>query len=189
VAAGRRALATLLAAVLLAPGCATTGGSGSEPAFGRPVTLVTEPESRKVKGELLLVEKDRLYVRAEDGVREVPLKSVREARVRRQGPGKSRAYGWALLGGLITGGALAAACSSVEDSGNCGGVGLGTLGVWMLIGALSAPSFVAADRVVLPRPAPEQLRAFARLPQGLPAGVTPAALGPAPAGPPGDRKK
>jgi hypothetical protein len=179
----------LLVAVLLTPGCATTRGGGSDPVLGRPVTLVTEPVSRKVKGELLLVEKDRLYVRAEDGVREVPLGSVREARVRRQGPGKSRAYMWALVGGLVTGGALAAACSSVEDNSGCGGIGLGTLGVWMLIGALSAPSFEAANRVVLPRPTPEQLRAYARLPQGLPAGVTPAALGPAPAGPPGDRKK
>jgi hypothetical protein len=188
VIAGRRALATLLVAVMLAPGCATTGG-GSDPVLGRPVTLVTEPESPKVKGELLLVEKDRLYVRAEDGVREVPLRSVREARVRRQGPGKSRAFAWALIGGLITGGALAAACSSVEDASGCGGVGLGTLGAWMLIGALSAPSFEAANRVVLPRPTPEQLRAYARLPQGLPAGVTPAALGPAPTGPPGDGKE
>ena len=119
------------------------------PVIGRTVTLVTGPANEKVKGELLVVEKDRLYVRAEDGVREVPLGAVSEARVKRHGSGKSKAYAWSLIGGLVTGGALAAACSSVEDTGGCAGVGLVTLGVWMGIGALQ----LALVRVVEPTPA------------------------------------
>ena len=58
------------------------------------------PAKEQVKGELLVVEKDRLYVRAEDGVREIPLGAVSEARVKRHGFGKSMAYAWSLIGGL-----------------------------------------------------------------------------------------
>ena len=95
--AGRRALATLLALALV-PGCATMNTELSVPVVGQTVTLVTAPAKQEVRGELLVVEKDRLYVRAEDGVREIPLGSVREARVKRHGFGKSKAYAWSLSG-------------------------------------------------------------------------------------------
>lgn len=176
--AGRRALATLLA-LLLAAGCATTNTELSVPVLGRTVSVVTEPAKHEVKGELLAVEKDRLFVRAEDGVREIPLGSVREARVKRHDFGAAKAFAWSLIGGLVTGGALGAACSSVEDAGNCAGVGLVTLGVWLGIGALCAPSLESSSRIKLERPTPDELRAFARLPQGLPPGVTPGTLLPA----------
>ena len=58
---GRRALATLMALVLV-PGCATTNTDVNVPVVGRTVTLVTGPAKEKVVGELLAVEKDRLYV-------------------------------------------------------------------------------------------------------------------------------
>ncbi len=118
--AGRSALASLVALVLV-PGCATTNTEVNVPVVGRTVTLVTAKE--QVKGELIVVEKDRLYVRAEDGVREIPLGAVSEARVKRHGFGKSMAYTWSLIGGLATGGALAAACNSADGDG-CGGYGL-----------------------------------------------------------------
>ena len=60
--AGRRALATLLALALV-PGCATTKTDVSAPVLGRTVSVVTEPVKEKVTGELLVVEKDRLYRR------------------------------------------------------------------------------------------------------------------------------
>ena len=187
--AGRRALATLVALVL-APGCATTNSDVNVPVIGRTVTLVTGPAKEKVVGELLVVQKDRLYVRAEDGVREVPLGAVSEARVKRHGSGKSKAYAWSLIGGLVTGSALSAACASVEDNGGgCATVGLITLGLWMGIGALSSLSFESSSRLQLWRPTFEQLQPFARLPQGLPPGVTPAMLGPAADKTPGDKKK
>jgi hypothetical protein len=176
--AGRRALATLLALALV-PGCATTSTELNVPVIGRTVTVVTEPAREEVKGELLVVEKDRLFVRAADGVREIPLGAVREARVKRHDFGASKVFTWAVLGGLLTGGALTAACSSVEDADNCGGVGLVTLGLWLGVGALCAPSLQSSTRIKLPRPTPDELRAFARLPQGLPPGVTPASFAPA----------
>lgn len=172
--AGRSALASLVALVLV-PGCATTNTEVNVPVVGRTVTLVTAKE--QVKGELIVVEKDRLYVRAEDGVREIPLGAVSEARVKRHGFGKSMAYTWSLIGGLATGGALAAACNSADGDG-CGGYGLVTLGLWLGIGALSASSFENSSRIRLWHPSFEQLQPFARLPQGLPAGVTPGSLGP-----------
>ena len=181
--ASRRALATLLALVLV-PGCATTNPELNVPVLGRTVTVVTEPAKHEVKGELLVVEKDRLFVRAEDGVREIPLGSVREARVKRHDFGAAKAFAWALGGGLVTGGALGAACSSVEDAGNCAGVGLITLGAWLVIGALCAPSLESSSRIKLERPTSDELRAFARLPQGLPPGVTPGTLLPATGKPP-----
>ena len=94
---------------------------------------------------------------------------------------------WSLIGGLVTGGALTAACTAETDG--CAGVGLITLGLWLGIGALCAPSLEGSSRIVLPRPTPEELRAFARLPQGLPAGVQPGALAPATEKAPGDGKK
>jgi hypothetical protein len=172
----RRPLALLLAAALLVSGCATANTEVSLPVVGRTVTVVTEPDENEVKGELLVVEKDRLYVRAEAGVREIPLGAVREARVKRHDFGKSKALTWSLIGGLVTGGALMGACSSVEGNGSCASAGLVTLGAWLAIGLLAAPSFESSSRIKLQRPSPEELRAFARLPQGLPAGVTPAAL-------------
>jgi len=175
---GRRALASLLALALV-PGCATTNTDVSVPVVGRTVTVVMAPAKEEVKGELLVVEKDRLYVRAGDGVREIPLGSVREARVKRHDFGKSKAWAWSLIGGLVTGGAFTAACSSVEGEGSCGVALLISLGLWMGIGALSAASFEKSSRLVLSRPTPDELRAFARLPQGLPPGVTPATLVPA----------
>jgi hypothetical protein len=101
-------------------------------------------------------------------VAEVYLPTVREVRGRRHESGARRALSWALIGGLVTGGALAGACASVEGTQNCGAVGLAVAGAWLLVGALAAPSMEASSRIDLQRPTPVQLRPFARLPQGWP---------------------
>jgi hypothetical protein len=142
--------------------------------------VVPEGDGPEVKGELLAVGPDRLWVREEKGVAEVRLPEVREVRVKRHGFGARQALTWALFGGLITGGILTAACASVEDSGDCGRVGLAVGGLWLLTGAVAAPSMESSSRLDLRRPTPGDLRPFARLPQGLPEGVAPETLGPAP---------
>ncbi len=152
-------------ALLLATGCAT---APKVPVRGRSVTVVTEGEDRKVKGELLTVGSDRLWVRGSDGVIEVPLASVREVRVKRHGFDGKAALKWALIGGLVTGGAMAGACASVEGSDGCGIVGAVFGGAWLLVGAAVASSMESSSRLELWRPTAEQLRAFARLPQGWP---------------------
>jgi hypothetical protein len=162
-------------ALVMATGCASTP---KVPVVGRAVTVVPESEGREVKGELLTVGPDRLWVREKSGVTEVPLPAVREVRVKRHGFGARRALTWALLGGLATGGVLTGACASVEGTGNCGTVGLAVVGVWLLVGALAAPSMESSSRIDLWKPTPGQLRPFARLPQGLPEGLAPADLAP-----------
>jgi len=168
----QRFLATFVA-LLMATGCASTPKT---PVLGRSVTVVPEGEAPEVKGELLVVGPEQLWVRGKHGVIEVSLPEVREVRVRRHGSNGRSALTWALVGGLVTGGLLAGACSSVEGSHNCGMVGLIVAGAWLLVGVAAAPSMESSSRLDLPRPTPEDLRPFARLPQGLPAGLTPATL-------------
>lgn len=156
-------------------GCASTP---KVPVVGRAVTVVPWGEGPDVKGELLAVGPDRLWVRGREGVAEVHLPTVREVRVRRHGFGARRALSWALLGGLLTGGALAGACASVEGANNCGVAGLAVAGAWLLVGALAAPSMESSSRIDLRQPTPEDLRPFARMPQGLPDGLRPEDLAP-----------
>ncbi len=160
-------------ALVLTMGCATTP---KVPVFGRTVTVVPEGEEPEVRGELLAVERDRLWVQDEDAVMEVPLSAVREVRVKRHDYGAGKALQWALLGGVATGGALAGACSSVEGAENCGVVGLVVAGAWLLVGALAARSMEASSRLELWHPGPEALQPFARLPQGLPEALRPPTL-------------
>jgi hypothetical protein len=176
----RRILAASLLLVIVTS-CASAPKVG---VYGRSVTVVTTGERAKVKGELLAVGDDRLFVREEDGVTEVPLPEVKEVKVKRHSWGARAALTWALAGGVATGGALAGACASVEDAGNCGVVGLVTVGAWLLVGALAAPGMESSSQKKLKSPRPEQLRPYARLPQGLPEGTDPASLA---LGPPKDR--
>jgi len=171
----RRALAVILAAAL-APGCASTLALKDVPIGGREVTVVTEGKETKLKGELLVVDKDKLWVRTADGVRELPLGDVREVRVKRHGFGARQALIWAGVGGLATGGGMAAACSSVEGNHSCAAVGLVIGGLWLLVGGLTAPALESSSRIDYPKPTADALRPFARLPQGLPPGVAPTAL-------------
>jgi hypothetical protein len=161
-------------ALVLTVGCATTP---KVPVVGRSVTVVPQGDRPEVKGELLAVGPDRLWVQdLNDGIAEVRLPAVREVRVKRHGSGARRALTWALAGGLLTGGALAASCASA-DGESCGTVGLVVLGAWLLMGALAAPSMESSSRIELRHPTPDELRPFARLPQGLPEGLAPTALG------------
>jgi hypothetical protein len=160
----------VLALAALPAGCAT--GQAKLQVFGRPVTVViSAPEKEKVQGELLAVADGRLWLRTDSGVREIPLAAVREVRVKRHGFGARQALTWAGVGGLVTGGALAAACATVEDSSNCAVVGLVVAGTWMAVGALSARSVESSSLIRLPAPAAADLRPLARFPQGPPDGL------------------
>ena len=160
----------LLALAALSAGCAT--GQAKLQVFGRPVTVVINaPEKERVQGELLAVADGRVWLRADSGVREIPLAAVREVRVKRHGFGARQALTWAAVGGLVTGGALAAACATVEGNSNCAAVGLVVAGAWMGVGALSARSVESSSLIRLPAPASADLRPYARFPQGPPDGI------------------
>jgi hypothetical protein len=156
-------------ALLMATGCASTP---KVQVVGRTVTVEPDGEERKVRGELLVVGPERLWVRESDEVAAVPLHAVQKVNVKRHSWDAHRAGMWSLIGGLVTGGALTGACGAA-DADNCGVVGLITLGVWVLFGLLAAPSMESSSRVELSRPTADELRPFARFPQGWPEGVTP----------------
>lgn len=170
----RRLVATVVALVM-ATGCASTP---KVQVVGRTVTVEPDGEGPEVKGELLVVGPERLWVRESSEVAVLPLPGVRKVEVKRHGWDGRRAGMWSLIGGLVTGGALTGACAAA-DGDSCGGVGLITLGAWLLFGLLAAPSMGSSSRVDLPRPTADELRPFARFPQGWPEGVTPADLRPA----------
>jgi hypothetical protein len=185
--AARRPLAVLLATALAGAGCASA--PAKVPVVGRTVTVrMTEGDTR-LKGELLFVDKDSLWLRGEDGVREVRLAGIRTVRVKQHSLDGKKAWTWAGIGAAVTGGGLAASCSSVEGADQCGVVGLVAAGLWVLVGALSAPSLERSSRIELTAPTPDGLRPFARLPQGLPTGVAPSALAPAPPQPKEDNRR
>jgi len=165
----RRFLALVLT-LSTAPGCAT-GATSS--VLGRSVTVVpaTGDDSKAVAGERIAVEPDRLWVLGKERVVALPLASVAEVSLERHRMGRARGLAWAGIGALATGGALAAACSSVEGSGDCGTVFLAVGLTWALFGALPALGLDGSAKTRVKPPAPESLRPYARFPQGPPEGV------------------
>jgi hypothetical protein len=161
-------------AVLLGAGC----GARTSDVLGRSVTLVPQQRGEpKVKGELLAVDQGRIWVRTKDGVRDFDPTALREVRVRRHNMTGGWAVRWGLIGGLVSGVAMAAACSSVEgnDSSGCSTTGAVWGGLWVLTGLLAAPSLDASSQLVLD-PESSRLKPHARLPAGLPKGVDPQSL-------------
>jgi hypothetical protein len=67
---------------------------------------------------------------------------------------------------LISGGALTAACSSVAS--DCGSVFTGTMLIWGITAALAVPSMEGSRYKRIRDPSPQDLRPYARFPQGLP---------------------
>ena len=164
----------VVALAALAGGCAARTSN----VLGRTVTVVpSEDGAPKAKGELLAVDRGRIWVRTKDGVRDFDPTAVREVRVRRHNYTGRWAIRWGLVGGLASGTAMAVACSSVEgnDGSGCAKTGAIWGGLWVLAGLLAAPSLDASSQLFL-APNSERLKLYARLPAGLPEGVDPPLL-------------
>jgi hypothetical protein len=129
--------------------------------------LITGP-TRSSTGELISVTRDSLWIREASDVRAMALGNLEWVRVRHHGFTFGKAMTITVLGGLITGGALTAACSSVSD--DCGSVFLGMMGSWLVVGAIASASSGSAYRDLAP-PSREILLPYARHPQGPPPGV------------------
>lgn len=177
----RRALALLLV-VALTTGCATSGGRVS--IYGRQVTAVSTAKVEKQtvprEGELIAAEPARLWLLGKEQVFEIPLSSVEEVRVRRHGFTPGKALLWTLLGAVVTGGALAGACASVEGAQDCGSVFAFVGASWLVVGGLSALAMGRSSSTRIRRPKAEALSPYARFPQGLPEGFDPRSLRPSP---------
>lgn len=120
-----------------------------------------------LRGELLAVSDTSLWLGDSTGAREVALSGLRQVRIDRHLPHAGRVFRTAMIIGSISGLALTAACSSVDDASGCGGVFIGSMLVWSAIGGLSAAS-VAASAYTYAAPEPAVLQRFARYPQGMP---------------------
>ena len=136
---------------------------------------LTSGSRARLKGELVAVSADSLWVLADSALVSAPLASVFRARVKRHSLGGGAALIWGVVGGVVTGGLLTAACSSVAD--DCGGVFPAMVVPWLLFVAISAPSMESSSRIDFRRSQWQELRAYARFPQGLPVNVDRRLLG------------
>jgi hypothetical protein len=164
----------LACALALCSAACATGQSVS--VYGRSVTVRADPSAPDVKGELVAVTDSQLLVREKGELRELPLASVREVRVKRNSHGRSYGWAWTGIGAALTGGGMAFACSSVEGNSGCAGVGGLFALAWAVVGGLSAESMESHSRYRLAQPSAESLRPFARFPQGIPPGLDTALL-------------
>jgi hypothetical protein len=179
-------LACATLGALVAGGCAAR----TSDVLGRSVTLVArEGEGPKVKGERLPSTRGGSG-RTKEVVRDFDPAALRVVRVRRNNLTGGWALRWGLVGGLVSGFALTAACSSVEgnDAGGCARVGIASAGLWTLVGFLAAPSLDASSQLSLD-PESDRLKPYARLPAGLPEGSTPQSLVQGPPAPKSARRE
>ncbi|MBI1966673.1 MAG: hypothetical protein HYS40_01670 [Gemmatimonadetes bacterium] len=166
------------AGVVSATGCVMGTGAGS--VYGRPAIVMPSGESRRpaMTGELIAASSDSLWVLADSGLASLPLAAADHVRVQRHNFGGGKGLVWTLIGGVVTGGALTSACSSVQ--GDCGGVFVAVAVMWGLVGGVSSLSLEASSKTTIAGPPWEGLRPYARYPQGLPDSLDRAALRPRP---------
>lgn len=156
-----------LVCALLAGGCVSQRAALSP--FGAPVVL-RPLQGQPTSGELLAVGPDSVWIgphRGTDRVRAVALAELQAVRVNRYGAG-SPAFTRGLIFGAVSGLVMSAACSSVTDG--CGAVFLFSLASSALLGFLSDAAGDGAAALIVKPPDAEQLRPYARFPQGLPPG-------------------
>jgi hypothetical protein len=139
--------------------------------WGRAVRVAPVPAAAlRVSGELLAVSAESLWVALRHENVSVPFDQVERVYVRRSNLGAGQALGYSVMMGLVTGGALAAACGQVDDAA-CGAVLPVAVLSWLAWGALSGMSLEAGAFTGVPAAEWEQLRPYARFPQGLPESV------------------
>ena len=136
---------------------------------------LTFGQRARLKGELVAVSVDSLWVLANSALVSAPLARVVRVRVKRHSLGGGAALAWGIAGGVVTGGLLTAACSSVAD--DCGGVFAVMAVSWLVFTAIAAPSMESSSRIDFRRSQWQDLRAHARFPQGLPVNVDRKLLG------------
>jgi hypothetical protein len=135
--------------------------------YGADVVVVRRQQAGPIRGELIAASADSVWVLDNTALRGVPLASVQQVDIRRFNSGASTAWTWAIAGGLVSAGALTAACSSVEDTSGCGIILPLMMVPWLAWGWGGAASLGGSSRRSL-RPAASVLRAYSRFPQGLP---------------------
>ena len=115
----------------------------------------------KMKGELIAVSTDSVWVLRGLELLTAPVARVSLVRIKRHKLDGRAGLIWTLIGGVVTGGLLTAACE-------CGDMFPRVMLWWGVIGGLSALSLEASSRQDFRPWEYDLLRAYARFPQGLP---------------------
>ena len=167
------AVAVGMATVLCGGGVAQAQGvedpAGPDPtmislAHGSTVKLYWGETS--MKGELLSVSADSVWLELEGSLRALPLGQVERIQVQRHRWDGKRVLAWNLIAGLGSTIGLSAACASIEDT-DCGSFTLAWLATWGVVGGLTGMSIAGSSHADVGVD-PEGLRRFTRFPQGLP---------------------
>lgn len=162
--------------MVLALAFGVTGGlraqatSPQDDVTGRAITLLMVRGPQQVRGELLAVGRDSVWVLAgrPERVVAVRLGDVMEASVRRHGWTATRSFLFGLGVGAVSGVGLAVACG--QESDGCGNVAVGSTLFGGAVGGIAALSYQYSSRWRF-RPVTEvKLAPFARFPQGPPPG-------------------
>ena len=154
------------------PTIATAQQSAEEVVRGYHVTVGMN-QDRPLQGELLTVEGDSIWVLTDGTPVGVALADIEGVKIKKHGLGPTQAILWSVVGGAVTGGALTAACSSVDGTEGCGQVFVGAMLGWLLIGAISAATLGDVNVNFDAPISALELRRYARYPQGHPVvGIT-----------------
>jgi hypothetical protein len=126
----------------------------------------------ELRGELLAVEEQRVWVMdAADTTASASLTRIREVRVQRHQWSARRVFQWTAVVGGITSAGMFLACTQEAETGECVGITVTWAAAWAAVGGISGLLIRPSLHL---RPAQgEQLRAYARFPQGLPEGYLP----------------
>jgi hypothetical protein len=171
ISARLRGIGLVLAACGGTPLCAQTAPT----LRGTRVEVFARQQSHT--GELLAVSSDTLWVWGESGLMASPVSSLTEVRIRQHSFTSGTMLLWGVFGGITSGVILTVACSSYQaEELSCGPVlPVFTLSGLLMGGLAALISGPSAYREFSPTQT-QDLRAYARFPQGLPPGVDPSRL-------------
>jgi hypothetical protein len=159
-----------VALVVALQGCVIARQSASP--LGSSVKATGKANGPTVAGELIAITADTLWVLTRQQVQvSVPLASLHRVAVRRGKVGVGATMGYSVALGLATGAALTASCSQVANE--CGEILPGILLTTVFVGALAALSVESSANLSIPARRWEELRPYARFPQGLPDSLKP----------------
>lgn len=135
------------------------------------ITTVVMLTDRSVhRGELLAVHRDSLVLAIGDTLRWLPFDAMTRVVIDRRVLGIGPALRRMAIVGIGTGLALTIACESVDEMDGCLALLPATVGLALVIGFFAGFETERFRYATFKPPTAEQLRPWARYPQGMPAG-------------------
>jgi hypothetical protein len=175
-----RGLVLLMVASALGPGLqAQQAGTRVHGAQVRVISF----QGAELRGELLGLEDQRLWVMDRANIAaSLNLAQVHEVRIQRHQWSAGQIFRWTAWAGGITSLGMFAACTSLEASGDCASVAIAWAAAWAAVGGISG--LLARPSLRVGPGQTEQIRAYARFPQGLPQNFPPPRADTLPSPPP-----